>query len=262
MVCKPHAGFHDEYLGEEPPELQHENFLNVIRKHGAEIVYPESIGEGETMQTFVRDPAMVIRDRLFFTGMRIRKGEKVGLSKLAKEIDERKIIHLPGLVAEGGNVIINGEDVYIGQQGSTDCPQSVERLREALGAEHNVIPIDFESNAFYEERIVHHLDTVFNILSKDVALAFTKGIEAASLKRLKERFKIISISREEQFCLGANVFNLGNKVVVSQKRKCLDKLNSKLAKQGFTVEEVNYSTFVDKAGGFRCTTMPLVRDKE
>ena len=58
--------------------------------------------------------------------------------------------------------------------------------------------------------------------------------------------------------MNPNVFSISEKIIISEKG--FSRLNSKLRKRGFIVEEISYAEIAKMSGLFRCSTMPLIRE--
>jgi N-dimethylarginine dimethylaminohydrolase len=69
---------------------------------------------------------------------------------------------------------------------------------------------------------------------------------------------IIEVSKEEMYNMNSNVFSISEEVIISEKG--FVRLNTKLRKRGFTVEEVPYAEIAKMEGLLRCSTMPLIRE--
>ena len=81
-----------------------------------------------------------------------------------------------------------------------------------------------------------------------------------SLGKILDTYSPIQVTGQEQFELGANVFNLGGGVVIAQKRH--ERLYEEITNQGFTVEPIDFSETARLGGAFRCTTCPIERETE
>lgn len=126
----------------------------------------------------------------------------------------------------------------------------LQQLKKHLNNEYKVIPIELKPGYL-------HLDTVFNVLSENIALICEKAISQNSVELIKEYYSVVDISLEEQLHLGTNVFRLAPYKVVSQKYN--KRINSILRVYGFDVIELDYSEPAKLGGAFRCGTCPLER---
>ena len=228
---------------------QHHQFCEVLRKNGIKLValpaskeYPE--------QVFTRDIGFTISSTVFISALRhdIRRGEE----KLLKEWLQQHRVPFLELTAsiEGGDVIVDNDSVFIGISRRTS-EEAVQELAHSLNnIQVKSLPID---DGFL------HLDCVFNFLSKAEALIFSPAFAKEDVQWLKERYHLIEVAPEEQFSLGTNILNLGNKKLLSLPVN--KQVNATLRERGYLVEEVDFSEIIKSGGSFRCCSMPLLREK-
>lgn len=76
---------------------------------------------------------------------------------------------------------------------------------------------------------------------------------------LESRYKFIPVLEEELLDLGTNVFMVNPETIFSPTHN--KRINEELKKVGFNVVELDYTEPINLGGSFRCTTLPLVRDK-
>ena len=107
-----------------------------------------------------------------------------------------------------------------------------------------------------------HLDCCFQPIGRDMAILYKGGFKNnADFNFLINYFgkhNIIEVSREEMYNMNPNVFSISEKIIISEKG--FSRLNSKLRKRGFIVEEISYAEIAKMSGLFRCSTMPLIRE--
>ncbi|MDQ0273838.1 dimethylarginine dimethylaminohydrolase family protein [Cytobacillus purgationiresistens] len=228
---------------------QHRHFVKTLEEHGIEIIllppqeeFPE--------QVFTRDIGFTLADTVFVAEMsaEVRRGEDEILKQwLLKREIPFKNVHKHRI--EGGDVIIDGKTIYIGQSDRTEI-SAIEYIQDLL-PNFEVIPVPFTDTYL-------HLDCVFNIISPTDALLFPGEIESETVKYLSSRYNIIEVTKEEQFTLGTNVLSIGNKKVLSQPIN--QNINKKLREHGYKVIEVDITEIIKSGGAFRCCTMPIKRE--
>ncbi|MFC2949441.1 dimethylarginine dimethylaminohydrolase family protein [Virgibacillus sediminis] len=240
-------GLHIERALEE-----HREFVQKLNEYGVETIllpyhkkYPE--------QVFTRDIGFTLGETIFVAQMAhdVRIGEE-NVLKVWLEDEEISYYNLIGNKIEGGDVIIDRDTIYIGLSNRTN-EAAVDHLRKLLGYQFDVKAISFTEKYL-------HLDCVFNVLSPEVALIYPDALTKEDLELLSSRYDLIEVTEEEQFTLGTNVLNIGNKTIFSLPVN--EKVNQKMRDKGFEVIEIDYSEIIKSGGSFRCSTLPVLREEE
>ena len=227
---------------------QHTNFVELLEAEGASVFQMQEKPQLNE-QVFTRDIGFTIGNRFFVSSMKetIRKEEE---SVLVDWLNEAQIPHfhfgIPSI--EGGDVIVHGSTVYVGMNDRTS-DEAVKLLKQELPG-YDVIPIRLRKD-------ILHLDCIFNIISEDTALIYPSAMETEMYEKLRENFRLIEVTEEEQFQLGPNVLSIGNRKVVSLPEN--SRTNEAMREKGFTVIEVPFSEIIKSGGSFRCCTLPLLR---
>ena len=227
-------------------------FFDILKKHSVQLTF-STLLENASAQVFTRDIAFVIGNKLFISNMKqpSRRKEREGISNILKEI-ENEIIEVPSdIFLEGGDVIVCGKTIYIGE-GLRTTKQAISFLKEQLDQSYKIIPIKLKKNML-------HLDVVFTVVDDNLAIVYPNGIYKRSLEQIKKSFEFIEIDKDEQFSLGTNVFCIDKKTVVVQKQHT--HIIKELRKRNFNVEIVDFSQMSKRGGALRCTTCPLFREE-
>ena len=238
----------DENINRYKAMEQHLHFTDVLTENGV-AVYMLPPGESKPEQVFTRDIGFSIGNRLFISQMAsdIRQGEEEVLSKW---LSENGWPHekLSTNEIEGGDVIIDGNKVFVGLSSRTS-EAAVKQLQEQLTG-YEIIPIPFDEKYL-------HLDCVFNILSSEDALIFPEALEEKTVQMLKGMYRTIEVNAEEQFTMGTNVLSIGNRKVLSLPIN--KEVNERMRERGYTVIEVDFSEIIKSGGSFRCCSLPIKR---
>lgn len=227
---------------------QHHVFQDMLRNAGVEVIklrpnkkYPE--------QVFTRDIGFTIGNHLFISEMAnsIRQGEE---KELANWMNEHAISYkkLTTHSIEGGDVIIDGDRVFIGISERT-CMDAVQALQREL-PDFEILPILFNPKYL-------HLDCVFNILSSKDALIFPDALHPKIMARLSSMYHLIKVNEKEQFTMGTNVLSIGQNRVFSLPIN--QEVNHQLRQHGYQVLEIDFSEIIKSGGSFRCCSMPIAR---
>ncbi len=241
--------YKDENINQSLALSQHQNFVHTLETAGIEVVnlppnkdYPE--------QVFTRDIGFSLGNRLFISKMAnpIRQGEESVLEKWV-ESNQASYQKLTNHPIEGGDVLVDGQQVYIGLSSRTRM-ESIQSLQKVLPM-YDIIPIPFNPKYL-------HLDCVFNILSPSDALIFPTALDPNIVDMLSKRYNLIEVSEHEQFSMGTNVLSIGKNRVLSLPVNV--DVNHQMRQHGYDVIEVDFSEIIKSGGSFRCCSMPIYRD--
>ena len=262
LVCKPEymeistiinetqKHYLDENIDRKLAAKQHENFIQALQKHGAEVMNIQPAEEFPE-QVFTRDIGFTVGDTTYVSKMesKIRQGEEHLLKEWLRERGFRSHPIGAGSI-EGGDILIDRNFIYAGHSGRT-TKAAIERLRSLL-PQYDIAVIPFNKKYL-------HLDCVFNILSPDEALVFPPALKKKELEFLASRYRLIEVNEQEQFTMGTNVLSIGNKKLFSLPQN--KEVNAKLRSRGYEVIEVDISEIIKSGGAFRCCTMPIERER-
>ncbi|WP_320779189.1 arginine deiminase family protein [Streptomyces sp. CRN 30] len=224
-----------------------------------------------SMQTFVRDPMVVVGDHVIETALRlpVRYKERFGLRPVLAEAAARgarcsvmpppspgpvaEMASATGPFLEGGDVLVLGRDVLVGcgRGGAASDPAGARWLAELLGDGHRVreVPLD--------ERVIH-LDDGLTAVREGLAVVcreqFPDGVPAPV-----DGWELIDVSLSDAVnLLAGNSLVLGPGEVVVDER--LTALAEELTARDVTVHTLPFEAVTTFAGGFRCAHHPLVRE--
>ncbi len=240
--------FQNEGIHIQKAMEQHNQLVQTLKNNGIDVIllppakkYPE--------QVFTRDIGFTLGQTIFVADMAapIRSGEE-NIFKDWLQGEEISYYNIIGDNIEGGDVIIDGNNVYVGISDRTN-EWAINHLRSLLPT-YNVTAIPFHEKYL-------HLDCVFNIISPTEALIFPGVISKTEEEMIRSRYDLIPVSEAEQFTLGTNVLSIGNKKILSL---TVNKgVNAELRKRGYEVIEVDITEIIKSGGSFRCCTLPILR---
>ncbi|MBZ5752679.1 dimethylarginine dimethylaminohydrolase family protein [Metabacillus rhizolycopersici] len=249
VINETQEHFKNEGIHIERALEQHGEFVKTLKNNGIEVIllpyhkkYPE--------QVFTRDIGFTLGQTIFVANMAtdVRAGEENVLKQWLED-EDISYYNLEGEIIEGGDVVIDQETIYVGLSNRTN-QKAAEQLQLLLN-QFNVIPISFKDKYL-------HLDCVFNVVSPEVALIYPNALTKKDIELFSSRYELIEVSEEEQFQLGTNVLNIGNKKVLSLPVN--EKVNKQLRNRGFQVIEVDITEIIKSGGSFRCCTLPILRE--
>ena len=245
------------------------SFLKILKKYNVNVIRPETIENYN--QIFTRDIAFVIDDKIVVSGIiDERKKEIDGIEKVFSKISSDKIITLSNDARiEGGDVILDGENIYIGYSKEDDFNKyKVARTNEKaineikiLFPNKNIFSFELNKSDLSARDNALHLDCCFQPIGKNKAIIYEGGFKNYDdVLLITEKFgdnDLIRISREEMYNMNSNIFSISENVIVSENG--FKRLNRLLSEQGFIVEEIKFSEIAKMEGLLRCTTLPLQR---
>lgn len=237
-----------ENINTEKAVQQHQAFKTALKENGVD-VFSLPPKEKFPEQVFTRDIGFTLGNQIFVAEMAhdIRKGEQKPLMDWLEK-EGISYTNLIGDKIEGGDVLIDGNTVYIGISNRTN-ENAIQHLKSLLPT-YKVIAVPFTDTYL-------HLDCVFNILSPNEALIFPGEIDKNIVQLLSSRYDLIKVSKEEQATLGTNVLSIGNKRVLSLPIN--KEVNYQLRKRDYHVIEVDISEIIKSGGAFRCCSLPILR---
>ncbi|HSJ37072.1 MAG TPA: dimethylarginine dimethylaminohydrolase family protein [Planococcus sp. (in: firmicutes)] len=242
--------YQDENIDAEKAMQQHKAFLRALQQEGVEtdLLNPS---KDFPEQVFTRDIGFTVDDAVYIAEMAsdIRRGEESVLQKWL-ESNGFQTETLGGNRVEGGDVLIDGDTIFVGISSRTS-KYAIEELQKKL-PDCKVIPISFDEKYL-------HLDCVFNILSPTEALIFEEALDQETIDMFSKRYTLLPVDAKEQFELGTNVLSIGGRRVFSQPQN--SKVNALLRANDFRVIEVDFSEIIKSGGAFRCCTLPLIREE-
>lgn len=228
-------------------------------------------GDRVSMQTFVRDPMIVVGDHIIEAALRLppRFKERFGLRPVFAEARSRgarysvmpppppvpvpDVASATGPFLEGGDVLLLGRDILVGQGrgGAASDAEGARWLAGLLGDGYRVhqVPIS--------EQVIH-LDDGLAAVREGLAVVcreqFPDGVPAQVAD-----WELIDVSlRDAVNLLAGNCLVLGPGEVLVDER--LTGLAEQLTARDVTVHTLPFDAVTVFAGGFRCSHHPLVRE--
>ena len=228
---------------------QHASFVAAMRQENIDVIsLPSKPACNE--QVFTRDIGFTIGADIFTAKMAspVRQAEEP-VFKSWLDGQSLSYISLSEAQIEGGDILVDTDTVYAGISSRTSL-KAVSQLRSLI-SDYTVRTVRFKAEYL-------HLDCVFNIISPEEALIYPEAIHKDDLAVLASRYRLIEVSKEEQFTLATNVLSIGDKKILSLPVN--KNTNMALRKRGYQVMEIDISEIIKSGGSFRCCTMPVNRE--
>jgi len=228
-----------------------------------EMKFLENIQKGSVF-LYAREIILVIDNNVIETAISLPFGQKVRyavrpilLERLPKSNAKYAAMPAPSPVfnrdqiyLEGGDVLLNGRDIYVGISGNASSPRGAEWLQQYLGPGYRVHQIRMTKE-------FQHLDCVLSLVRPGLGLRCSDAF-AGELPESIRNWDFIEVSREEAKKLGVNIMILDDKTVIIDKQN--QRIGNELRKRGVKVIEFPYDKVASWGGGFRCSHHPLIRE--
>ena len=245
-------------------------FKSALEKHGVQVFQPDSLMDCN--QIFARDLGFVIDDLFVQSNiLPLREKELEGLKSLYAQFDPKQIVRLhEDAHVEGGDVMLFGEHLFVGVCTRFDYSdiitartntKAIEELQRVF-PNKKIHPVELRKSENPFQNALH-LDCIFQPVGHELAIFHPDGFSNLSdYNALRTFFKAencFEITADEMYEMNSNIFSIAPDVVVSD--PSFDRLNQWLTDKGIGVEEVSYREVAKQEGLFRCSTLPLQRQK-
>jgi N-dimethylarginine dimethylaminohydrolase len=229
---------------------QQEAFIGILEHYGVKTHWVSPRLDSPS-QVNTRDVVAVIGNSLIVCSMKepLRQHEPEALEPLLAKL-EGPPIRVDAGVIEGGDIFLDRETMYVGLSERTN-PSGLGWLEARFSDRFEILAIRLQP-------LFLHLDLVFGLVGHGLALVYPPALQESSLETLRRRYKLIEVTKAEQFKLATNVLSISPDTVISDKRQA--RVNGILREQGLEVIELDYSEITKIGGAFRCSASPLVRD--
>tara|TARA_Y100000768_G_scaffold388221_1_gene382859 strand:- start:8011 stop:8883 length:873 start_codon:yes stop_codon:yes gene_type:complete len=229
-------------------------YINKLKNNNINVLRPEPIKifNDYNNQLYIRDLGFVINNIFFISSLtcNIRKPELMGLSNIIDTYISN-IIKIPeNINIEGGDVIIDNDDIYIGI-GTRTSMEGVEFVSNYIDFNYNVLPIEHKCT---------HLECCFNVIDKDTVLICKELVVNYPPHNIYFKYKnVIEITKEESELMMTNVLSIGHRTIVINKSDKNKRINTLLNTLGFKLIQIDFNSNNLLGGGFRSASLPLNR---
>lgn len=228
-----------------------------------EMKYLEYVQKGSVF-LYARDLVLVIDTNVIETAISLPFGEKVRYAirpillqrlpgsnaKYAAMPAPSPVFNRDQIFLEGGDVLLNGYDIYVGISGNASTPEGVAWLRQYLGPTYRVHIVKMTGE-------FQHLDCALSLVRPGLGVRCPDAF-AGELPESIRNWDFIDVSAEEAKRLAANIMILDDNTVIIDKQH--HRIGEELKKRGEVVIEIPYDKVASWGGGFRCSHHPLVRE--
>lgn len=247
--CNLHIGSNNankEQINKNVASKQYNNLINTLSEYGVNMRFLDL--NGSPSQVFSRDIGFVIQDILFISHLTLpdRQSEIDGLLDYVHKHNIKH--HIMQNYAEGGDILVNHNKIFIGQ-GDRTCEKAVTEINDVLSA-NNML---FELIKVYFETSKIHLDCVFDILGKNTCIISEDIFNPQDV--VKYFSKIIEAPRAESDSLAINIISLDNNTLLCSS----ESFTYSLQKEGYNSIFINFSEIIKASGSLNCCVLPINR---
>lgn len=272
----------DDYFEEWAKER--ENLKEVLEKYGVEVQRPRLVTDIEKelslvdngftdntglLNDFIRDPFITVGEHMIECSFRMpnRRLEVLAVRHiLLKEAKESGCYYVAvpapdisegigsdaGPYLEGGDVLVYGKTVFVGNSGRATNHEGVVWLRNYLGHfGYTVVEIKMDED-------VLHLDCILSFPRDGLMIVCEDAMPEGLPEELKSWDKI-SVSKNRAMALATNGIPIDEKTYVTD-IEFKNNVGKELEDRGIHVEYIDYKLSRAGGGAFRCSTQPLLRE--
>ena len=245
-----------------------EKLVKQLEELGVTVRRPDKLDANpdETVTIYSRDPIISIGDKFILANLKSqgRRTEALSYRRIALDLSTKydgEIIvmpenntglHVDNAYLEGGDVFLNGDEIYVGMSGNATNMKGVEWLRETLGPNYTVYVIQLNND-------VLHLDCAMTLLSASQGIICKEDFkDPNNLPGKLANYQWVEVEPEEAKAMATNG------VVVNDKTLIAIDAFPHVAKEvrekfGINVIEMPYEKAVI-GGGMRCSYHPIIRE--
>ena len=219
--------------------------------------------KGEGSQLFVRDPLIAVDDHLVEAAPRrlSRQRERYGLRAVARDAATRQGARwsavplgvpngVDGPYLEGGDVLLNGGEVYVGMSGCASDLAGADWLQHLLGERARVIAMAMRSH-------VRHLDDCLALIRPGLLVYCPDRLIDGLPMALRDWDKV-EVSADEAARLATHLLVLDANRVITHSDN--GRVSDELRRRGIEVVALPFDAPIRLGGGVRAACLALDRD--
>ena len=238
---------------------------DVLAKHGVEVLRPDPLtaaqkaagGKAGWANAFVRDPwftvgETVIEGRLRFPHRRLEMLPSRGLMQREVLPSNAGFVAVPAPdFLEGGDVVVLGRHVFVGQSGRASSPGGARFLAALLA------PQGYTVETVRLAPTVLHLDCALGLVREGL-MTVCPSLFLDDVPRCLEGWERIEVSEDEAARLATNGLPVSPSLYITD--PAFARIAEAVAHHGIEVETIDFSISRAFGGAFRCSTQALLRE--
>ncbi|HEY7681113.1 MAG TPA: arginine deiminase family protein [Gemmatimonadales bacterium] len=245
----------------ESARREHAGLVQLLEKGGVEIIRHDAPLPGMADALYVHDPVLITARGaiLMRMGKPLRRGEEEAIGRRLEKADVPVVYRLHAdAVAEGGDCLWLDDRTLAVGLGFRTNQAGLAQLREALGPEIEVIPVELPY--FGGPDACLHLMSLISLVDADLAVVYPPLIPVPFWQLLQaRRVRLIEVPETEFGTMGSNVLALAPRQCVMLEGNPVTR--ARLEAAGCTVWTYRGAEISLKAeGGPTCLTRPVWRE--
>lgn len=244
----------------EAAQVEHDAFVRLLHQERIEVAYHEEPLPRHADAIFVHDPVIVSNRGAIILrmGKELRCGEEVAMIGTFRTLGIPIHYVLHGSArAEGGDLLWLDEKTLAVGQGFRTNAEGLRQLREALGSEIELIPVQLPYYQGVDACL--HLMSFISMVDHDLAVVYLPLMPVPFWQLLKARgIRMVEVPEEEFLTMAPNVLALAPS-------KCLMLENNPITQQRLEAAGCQVLTYrgneisLKAEGGATCLTRPILR---
>ncbi len=250
-------GYHDE---QEHLAATLES-LGVVVRRPDEIPFPVIA----TTQCYSRDPIVTVGSKFIVTNMNFegRRQETGSYRRIATDLAARyegEVVSMPPLrpgdhhanaYLEGGDVFVNGTEVYVGRSGNATNDAGIEWLRSALGGTYTVHTVPLASN-------VLHLDCAMMLINERQGIVCRDDfVDFDALPDSLQGRQWVEVEPAQAQVMATNGVVVNPSTIIMT--EAFPDVAERVRAMGIEVHEIPFAKANYFGGGLRCSYQPIER---
>ena len=246
---------------------EQENLVNTLQSLGVTVRRPDEIefGVTATTQCYSRDPIITIGNKLIITNMNFegRRQETANYRRIALELARNydgEVVSMPPLkpgypeenaYLEGGDVFVNGNEIYVGVSGNASNDKGIEWLQNDLGSAYTVHKIPLHNN-------VLHLDCAMMLINETQGIVCKEDfIDFNALPESLQNREWVEVKPEEAQIMATNGIVINKSTIIMT--DAFPNVAQEVRAMGIEVHEIPFKKANYFGGGLRCSYQPIYR---
>ncbi|NEW37745.1 amidinotransferase [Nocardia cyriacigeorgica] len=256
-------------------EVERDNLAAVLTRYGVRVLRPRLFTEAEKVAAgpngyanfFVRDPWFTIGEHVIEGTLQFRHRRLEVLTSRSLLLDQvlptpARYVSLPipevgsdgsagpGPFLEGGDVLVLGKEVFVGESGMATDRTGTEWLAKYLRPDgYSVTPVPLKPH-------VLHLDCAIGLVREGLMIVCPDRLPDGVPATVRN-WERIEVSEDEAAAMATNGLSIDADTYITDPQ--FERVGQQLQSRGITVEYVDFSVSRLFGGAFRCSTQPLGR---